>query len=49
MNCLIVITWELHHSIDLKTVSATLGHSSVTSTEIYAKTLEADVKLSCAS
>lgn len=38
-------TWELHHGIDLKTVSATLGHSSVTSTEIYAKTLEADVKL----
>ena len=38
-------TWELHHGIDLKTVSATLGHSSVTSTEIYAKTLEADVKM----
>lgn len=39
-------TWELHNGIDIKTVSKTLGHSSVVSTEIYAKSLDEDVKRS---
>ena len=36
-------TWALHNGIPLSTVSRTLGHTSVKTTEIYAKVIEDDV------
>lgn len=36
-------TWALHNGIPLQVVSKTLGHSAVSTTEIYAKLLEDDV------
>lgn len=36
-------TWALHNGIPLSTVSRTLGHTSVKTTEIYAKFIEDDV------
>lgn len=36
-------TWALHNGVPISTVSKTLGHSSVKTTEIYAKVIEDDV------
>ena len=36
-------TWALHNKIPLTIVSKTLGHSSVKTTEIYAKVIEDDI------
>lgn len=36
-------TWALHNGILLSTVSRTIGHTSVKTTEIYEKVIEDDV------